>query len=74
MSNKLTEKQRRVLLTIDQYINMHGYSPSIRDVGQILNIHSSSTVYSYLERLKEKGYITWEPERPRTMQILKTVS
>ncbi|MBL4937459.1 hypothetical protein JK636_17195 [Clostridium sp. YIM B02515] len=28
-------------------------------------------MHSYLEKLKEKGYITWKEGMPRTLQILK---
>jgi SOS-response transcriptional repressor LexA len=74
LHNKLTEKQKLVLSTISHYIETHGYAPSFREVGEILNLTSSATIYSHMEKLKEKGYITWEPAQPRTLRILKTAS
>lgn len=66
----LTSKQQRVLITVSNYVNEHGYPPAIRDLGEILNLRSSSTVKGYLDKLKKEGYVTWEEGRPRTLRIL----
>lgn len=67
----LTTKQKLVLVTISDYISTSGYSPSIREIGEKVNLASTSTVQRYLERLKEKGYVTWKPGQSRTLQILE---
>ncbi len=68
--HKLTNKQKLALNKINEYINVTGYSPSFRDIAEKMNIISSSTVLVHLEKLKEKGYVTWKPGQPRTLQIL----
>lgn len=73
-SYKVTKKQKDILFAINAYVEEHGYAPSIRDIGKMVNLTSSSTVQGYLERLKEKGYITWLPGQPRTLRIIKTAS
>ena len=47
----------------------NGYSPSIRDIRTALNIKSTSTVHTYLERLERKGYIHKENGKSRTLRI-----
>jgi SOS-response transcriptional repressor LexA len=73
-SDKLTKRQNEVFLSIVDYINCNGYPPSFREIGKRVNLSSSSTVQGFLEQLKKKGYVTWEPHQPRTLRILKTAS
>jgi SOS-response transcriptional repressor LexA len=73
-NEKLTKRQAEVLNVIINYIEDRGYAPSFREVGELLNLASSSTVFSHLETLKKKGYLTWEPSQSRTLRILKTAS
>ena len=67
----LTKKQENIYARIKNFIEKNGYSPSVREIGQASNLRSPSTVYGYLKILKEKGYITYEERKPRTIRILK---
>ena len=53
----LTEKQKRIIAFINNYYLVKGYSPSIRDICEGLNISSTSTVHGHLECLEKLGYI-----------------
>ncbi|MGG3943354.1 transcriptional regulator [Peribacillus psychrosaccharolyticus] len=64
-----TKRQKEVLEAITKYIVMNGYPPSIRDLGEEVGLKSSSTVSFLLTKLKEKGYVTWEEGRRRTLTI-----
>lgn len=70
----LTRRQKEVLEAINQYINKHNYPPAFRDIADMLGIKSSSTISDLLHKLKDKGYISWEPTQPRTLRIIKTAS
>lgn len=70
---KITHKQQKVLNMISRYIEENGYPPTIRDIGKELKLTSTSTVHSYLNVLKSKGYVTWEEGRPRTLKILERI-
>jgi len=70
MLNDLTTRQSEILLTISNYIKNKGYAPSIREIGDMVNLSSTSTVVGHMEKLKEKGYLTWKPSQPRTLQLL----
>jgi len=69
--NKLTKKQNKILVLIQEYINQHGYPPSYRELAAMMNLVSSSTVKCYLDILKKKGYLNWEERRPRTLHIIE---
>lgn len=70
----LTRRQKEVLEAIEQYIKAHNYPPAFRDIADMLGLKSSSTVSDLLHKLKNKGYISWEPTQPRTLRIIKTAS
>lgn len=61
----------QVLDAIMQFTREHKYPPSVRDLCDMLNLSSASTVHGYLERLKIQGLLTWEPGSPRTLRVLE---
>ena len=65
----LTEKEQRILDYIKGTIDANGYSPTVRDIRNALGIKSTSTVFSYLARLEDKGYIVRESGKSRTIRI-----
>ncbi|GLY09615.1 transcriptional regulator [Pseudobacillus badius] len=69
-NQKLTLKQQKVLEVVVEYQHEKGYPPAMRELGDILNLASASTVKNYLDVLKRKGYVTWEKGKPRTLKVL----
>lgn len=69
MSNNLTERERDIYNYIVNAIRNEGYSPSVRDICNALNMKSTSTVHTYLERLERKGMIQKETGKSRTLRI-----
>ncbi|KIL72502.1 hypothetical protein [Bacillus badius] len=69
-NQKLTSKQQKVLEAVIEHQNKKGYPPAIRELGDILNLASPSTVKNFLDVLKRKGYVTWEKGKPRTLKVL----
>ena len=57
---KLTEKQKKVLGTIESFILAHGYSPTIRQLGDLLDITHPSAVFKHILSLEKKGYLKRE--------------
>ena len=53
----LTESQAKVLKTISSFIAENGYSPTAKEISEILHITQTS-VFEQLERLEKKRYIT----------------
>ena len=67
---QLTRRQRDVFEYIKQYMNENGYAPCVRDICNALNLKSTSTAHAHLTKLEEKGYISRNPAKPRTILIL----
>ena len=54
---KLTVKQAKILNLIIKYSAKHGYSPSIREIGDAFGIKSPNGVFDHLNAIERKGYI-----------------
>jgi repressor LexA len=54
---KLTERQEKVLKAVETFILEHGYPPTIRQLGKLLNIASPSAVFKHIRSLERKGYL-----------------
>lgn len=47
----------------------NGYSPTYREIGEAMGIHSESTVQRWMDMLEEAGWITREFGRPRRIRV-----
>jgi repressor LexA len=70
----LTARQQKILDFIRKEVREKGYPPSVREIGEAVNLSSSSTVHSHLERLEKLGYIRRDPTKPRAIEILSESS
>lgn len=67
---KLTRKQQEVLTVIKKYIAEHGYSPSVREVCDLMNLSSTATVFVHMKHLMNKGYLKQTDNKFRTLEVL----
>ena len=61
----LTPRQRRILEVIKAAVELRGYPPSIREMGEAVGLASSSSVAHQLRALEQKGFLRRDPNRPR---------
>jgi repressor LexA len=66
---KLTRRQRQVLMFIEQQIRDRGYPPSVREIGEAVGLTSPSTVHSHLRTLQALGYLRRDPTKPRAIEV-----
>jgi SOS-response transcriptional repressor LexA len=59
-----------ILLVIADYIDHFRYPPSVRDIGAIVGLNSTSSVISHLERMRHDGTISYLDGVPRSITIL----
>lgn len=67
---KITAKQQEILNFMKQYILDKGYPPSVREIGEAVQLKSTSSVFSHLEALEKKGAIKRDPSKTRSIEIL----
>lgn len=66
---ELTKKQQQVFDFIKEYIDCNGYPPSVRDIGEGLNLSSPATVHAHINNLVELGYLKKDGLKKRTLSI-----
>ncbi len=71
--SNLTEAQNELLLWIKNYLKTFKHSPSIRQMMQAMGLKSPAPIQSRLKHLQEKGYISWQEGKARTLQIVDQV-
>ncbi|MCR5396674.1 MAG: transcriptional repressor LexA [Lachnospiraceae bacterium] len=67
---KITPKQQEILDFMKDEILTKGFPPSVREICAAVNLKSTSSVFSHLEKLEKNGYIRRDPTKPRTIEIL----
>jgi repressor LexA len=65
--NGLTDRQLEVLRFIARQIDDAGYPPTIREIGEGLDIRSTNGVNDHLKALERKGYLTRDPVKSRAL-------
>jgi repressor LexA len=65
----LTPRQQRILNVLRESIEKRGYPPSIREIGDLVGLASSSSVAHQLRTLEQKGFIRRDPNRPRAVEV-----
>ena len=68
-NGKITAKQQQILDYIKDEILKKGYPPTVREIGETVNLKSTSSVHSHLETLEKNGYIKRDPTKPRAIEI-----
>ena len=66
----LTPRQQRILNVIRDSIEQRGFPPSMREIGELVGLTSSSSVSHQLRMLEEKGFLRRDPNRPRAIEVL----
>ncbi|HEX9291187.1 MAG TPA: transcriptional repressor LexA [Anaeromyxobacteraceae bacterium] len=67
MATGLTERQLEVLRFIATEIEDRGYPPTIREIGEALDIASTNGVNDHLKALEKKGYLQRDPVKSRAL-------
>lgn len=67
---KLTKQQEKILDFIKKFIATKKYPPSIREIGDELNLTSSATIHVHLTNLIKKGYIKKNSGKYRSLELM----
>jgi repressor LexA len=65
--DELTDRQLEVLRFIARQIDECGYPPTIREIGEALDIRSTNGVNDHLKALEKKGYLARDPVKSRAV-------
>jgi len=68
----LTKRQREILNYLADFIQQHGYAPSLEEIGQRFGLSSLATVHKHLTNLEGKGFIRRSWNKSRSVEIVPT--
>ena len=71
--SQLTHAQNELYEWIKNYLKDFQHSPSIRQMMQAMGLKSPAPIQSRLKHLQEKGYISWQEGKARTLQIVEEI-
>src|ERR671918_2295675 len=66
----LTKRQREILDFLNDFIQQHGYAPSLEEVGKRFGLSSLATVHKHLTNLQQKGFIKRTWNRSRSVEVM----
>ena len=71
--NNLSDAQNELYEWIKNYMRDFHHSPSIRQMMQAMGLKSPAPIQSRLKHLQQKGFISWQEGKARTLQIVDQV-
>ena len=72
-NNNLSDAQNELYAWIKNYMKDFHHSPSIRQMMQAMGLKSPAPIQSRLKHLQQKGFISWQEGKARTLQIVDQV-
>ena len=65
----LTARQQEIWQFLVEYVEDHGYPPTVREIGEHVGLASPSTVHAHLANLERAGLIKRDPTKPRALEL-----
>ena len=65
----LTKRQQEIWEYLVEYVDAHGYPPTVREIGEKVGLASPSTVHAHLANLERAGLIKRDPTKPRALEL-----
>ncbi len=66
----LTERQQEIWNYLVEYVDRHGYPPTVREIGERVGLASPSTVHAHLANLERAGLLRRDPTKPRALELI----
>jgi repressor LexA len=66
----LTTRQQEIWQFLAEYVDEHGYPPTVREIGDAVGLASPSTVHAHLANLERAGLLRRDPTKPRAIELI----
>jgi repressor LexA len=66
----LTQRQQEIWNFLGEYVDAHGYPPTVREIGERVGLASPSTVHAHLANLERAGLLRRDPTKPRALELI----
>ena len=68
-SPQLSARQEHILRVIRDWVDNHGYPPTMREIGAAVGLSSPSTVAHHLKTLEHLGYLRRDARGSRAVDV-----
>ena len=65
----LTARQQEIWDFLVEYVDLRGYPPTVREIGEAVGLASPSTVHAHLANLERAGLLRRDPTKPRALEL-----
>src|SRR5262245_32442537 len=65
----VTDRQRAILDYLREFVDEHGYPPTVREIGEAVGLRSPSTVHAHIVQLERAGLLRRDPTKPRAIEL-----
>jgi repressor LexA len=69
-NSMLTTRQQEIWQFLAEYVDEHGYPPTVREIGEAVGLASPSTVHAHLANLERAGLLRRDPTKPRAIELI----
>ena len=70
---RTSDKAQRILEYVNQFVQEHGYAPSVREIGAAVGLKSTASVSYHIQALQEQGLLVTPDSKGRKRSIVTNV-
>ena len=70
---RTSDKAERILDYVNQFVQEHGYAPSVREIGAAVGLRSTASVSYHIQALQDKGLLLSPDSKGRKRSIVTNV-
>lgn len=70
----LTAKQQQILNFVSRHCRERGFPPTLREIGEAVGPANVSAVRGHLAALEKKGFIAKDPDKARSIRVVRSPS
>ncbi len=71
---QLSARQLQILDAIRTHVSEHGFAPTLREIGKLVGLKSTSSVKHQLEVLEQKGFVRTSANKGRALEVVDQTS
>lgn len=71
MTIVLPKKKQQILQYLKDYIQEHGYAPTLSEIAKQFHVSSLATIHEHLEYLEQNGFISRDSDTARGMTVIE---
>lgn len=66
---RTSNKREQILNFLTQFMNEHGYAPTVREICNAVGLQSTATVHYHLNALRDAGLIEMDEMKKRAISL-----